>query len=244
MRLPPAAGVGLRGFHDLGVGQRDGHTIPSELARVAWEDGVALEVENRGVGGDAHWEEGQRFAWDLANEPPPDLAIFYDGINEVLSAQAVLDPLEPPRQVPPLFWQEYVARFPNPVPVDPDVPVFTPPADMSATEWGERIGGRYERSRRVTDAIATQFDVPVVYFWQPSIEHREPIEGEPDEGGREWARERSDAMLATIGSEVHDLTRVFDGIDRPLLYDGIHTNEEGARIVAEAVYARLGPGRG
>ena len=49
-----------------GVGQRDGHTIPSELARAAWADGVALEVENRGVGGDAHWEEAQRFAWDLA----------------------------------------------------------------------------------------------------------------------------------------------------------------------------------
>ena len=91
------------GSTTFGLDQRDDHTIPSELARRAAEDGVYLNVVNRGVLGDMHWQEANRFAWDLTVEAAPDLVVFNDGVNEiwgtnVLQNQRIGDvpyPIEP-----------------------------------------------------------------------------------------------------------------------------------------------------
>jgi hypothetical protein len=41
--------------------------------------------------------------------------------------------------------------------------------------------------------------------------------------------------------EVHSMRHVFDGARRPVFIDSIHTNEQGARLVAEAMYRELLP---
>jgi hypothetical protein len=38
-----------------------------------------------------------------------------------------------------------------------------------------------------------------------------------------------------------DLTGALDGVTEPVFYDWAHTNELGARLVGEAMYARLRP---
>src|SRR5690606_36132583 len=71
----------------FGEGQRDLHTIPSMVARSAWDDGLPLQVENRGVMGDPHWIASRRFEAVVADAEPadlPDLVVFYDGANEVI----------------------------------------------------------------------------------------------------------------------------------------------------------------
>jgi lysophospholipase L1-like esterase len=40
---------------------------------------------------------------------------------------------------------------------------------------------------------------------------------------------------------VIDLSEALDGTAEPLMYDFVHTNELGARIVAEAIYKRVKP---
>ena len=70
------------GSTTYGLNQRDDHTIASELARVAHEHGVTIDIDNRGALGHLHWMEAERFAWDLTIEAPPDMVIFYDGVNE------------------------------------------------------------------------------------------------------------------------------------------------------------------
>ena len=68
----------------FGVGQRDEHTIPSEVARLAEDDGVALEVHNYGLPGWVAWQEVQYLERLLARGERYDLAVFYDGFNELL----------------------------------------------------------------------------------------------------------------------------------------------------------------
>ncbi len=66
-----------------GEGQRDEYTIASYLARIAEEQGTPIRVVNYGQRGWTHFQEMILFEQLLAAEPPPDVAIFYDGANEI-----------------------------------------------------------------------------------------------------------------------------------------------------------------
>jgi hypothetical protein len=71
-----------------GEGQRDQHTIASEVTRLAEADGVPIRAHNRGVRGWVNWQEMLLFE-QLSADPAtrPELALFYDGANE-FSAQS------------------------------------------------------------------------------------------------------------------------------------------------------------
>lgn len=80
----PTAEVWLYGGSGaFGLGQRDAHTIASGLVRAAARDGVRVEVHNRGMPGMQHWRNSVRLAWDLSQEPAPDMVVFYEGAHEV-----------------------------------------------------------------------------------------------------------------------------------------------------------------
>ncbi|HZJ26722.1 MAG TPA: SGNH/GDSL hydrolase family protein [Acidimicrobiia bacterium] len=68
-----------------GMYQRDEHTIPSEIARLAESDGIPVEVVNYGAGAYVNWQELQLFEQLVAAGARPDLAVFYDGVNELNS---------------------------------------------------------------------------------------------------------------------------------------------------------------
>lgn len=245
------------GSTTFGLGQRDEHTIPSELARVAWDGGYALDVDNRGVPGDAHWEEVQRLAWDLANEAPPDLVVFYDGVNEMRSLEFVTEgPARPVSFVKENFWTQYLAATGEEgTAIAESVvgrrPLGTPPGahrvpqpgapELDARGWGDLAAQRYEKSRSTSEALADAYGVPVAYFWQPGLEHRADIPGEPSMSGGGFSAKRSAAASEALDPEVVDLSRSFDGIEEPIFYDSNHTNELGARIIAEALFEHLEP---
>ncbi|MFN8017996.1 MAG: carbamoyltransferase N-terminal domain-containing protein [Acidimicrobiales bacterium] len=239
------------GSTTFGFGQRDEHTIASELARLAHADGIDLQVLNRGVAGDTHWLEAQRFAWDLSVQPHPDLTIFYDGANDLgaavrLNAEGRADEplpsdlamedlrkgLEKPRRI---FERFDGINRPDSAHLVPDRSGSK--VDMDAV--GRAAIQRYERSRQLSRAVARQADVPVDWFWQPTLSTQQRIEGQPEPGpdGQEVNR----AALAVLPKDVIDLTRSLDDAPSPVFYDDVHTNELGARMVAEAIYARIRP---
>lgn len=241
------------GSTTFGLGQRDEHTIASALARAAWRDGIVLDVVNRGVVGDTHWEEAQRLGWDLATLPPPDLVIFLDGINDTQSIERLRSRTrQPVGIVKEDFWANYLANAEGigmdsrwapsgdvrnrPSPPGASLPVEEPFESNGAVHDGAEIARRYELARRISADLARVNGVPVVWFWQPAIWHRDPAPGEPAAEGREWALERDRAARDRIGDDVVDVTGAFDGHRKPLFWDTVHTNEEGARLVAEAAY--------
>ncbi|MCU1496461.1 MAG: hypothetical protein JWM47_414 [Acidimicrobiales bacterium] len=233
----------------FGFGQRDEHTIASELARLAQGDGLTLDVDNRGVSGDTHWVEATRFAWDVAAERPPDLVLFYDGVNDLGAAQgrngdgraaeplpidATLDDLrkgiEPARQ--------WFNRFDG---LSAPDGVVLPPAASGDVLDPEGVGraavARFELSRELSRHAASDAGVPVVWFWQPSAATRPASDGEPSVD--EDSRTRAAAAAGALDPDVVDLTDSLDGAPGPLFYDEVHTNERGARLVAEAIYAEI-----
>ena len=71
------------GSTTYGEGQRDLHTIPSEVARLAEADGLPIRAHNRGVRGWVNWQEMLLFEeLSASTGTRPDLAVFSDGANE------------------------------------------------------------------------------------------------------------------------------------------------------------------
>ena len=66
-----------------GEGQRDEFTIASYLVRIAEREGFPIVVRNFGQRGWTHFQEMILFEQLLADEPAPDVAVFYDGANEI-----------------------------------------------------------------------------------------------------------------------------------------------------------------
>jgi hypothetical protein len=59
-----------------------------------------------------------------------------------------------------------------------------------------------------------------------------------------WQPQRAgwpSAITDRLPPDVVDLSAVFDGSEDDIYIDEVHTNELGARIVAEALWAELGP---
>ena len=69
-----------------GLGVRDEYTIPSLVSQELAKQGIRAEVTNYGQQGYNSTQELIALILLLRNGESPDLAVFYDGVNEVLSA--------------------------------------------------------------------------------------------------------------------------------------------------------------
>ncbi|MFZ4432482.1 MAG: SGNH/GDSL hydrolase family protein [Microthrixaceae bacterium] len=253
-----------------GEGQRDEYTIASYLARIAEEEGTPIRVVNYGQRGWTHFQEMILFEQLLAANPPPDVAIFYDGANEI-NAQTL-----GAKGVPTHTLADQYARILAGSSIQPsDDDGGAAPPSAASTAWtayaghsatgkllrwlrsgldqpagastvqeggsgsdrqdGEDLGTFYEKSvedaaravdvyergRRLTEFLGDQAGVRTIFFWQPQMAGPAEV----------WANDNVSDPTINI-SDALDAT--------PEVYiDGGHTNEEGARLVAERIWPDL-----
>lgn len=241
------------GSTTFGLDQRDEHTIASELARAAAAKGVVLDIKNRGVLGDMNWEEANRFSWDLTVSEPPDLVVFYDGVNEIWGTQALLNanlgdwphPMEPLTQD---IWKGWLKGESQAPPEPPRGIGLTPPprTEINTPEGaGTLAGDRYSRSRKMGRDTAAANGVPIKWFWQPTRVSRPYVPGEYGNGPEadEWSVKNYGAATAaaTESGDVTDLSDVLDPYREPMFTDDVHHNEKAAKIIAGAMFASLEP---
>ncbi len=238
----------------FGIGQRDGHTIPSELARVAWSRGVALDVVNKGVPSEQHWQEVNRLRWDLTREPPPDLIVFYDGASEMAAAtwmeeRHLADSVAPVQQLTEDFLEspairgatdESRARSATPtsmagVSVTPSPTV--PPRSPDGV--GALAAATYSRALAMGDAIAFRAGLDVRRYWQPMRVSAGSAPGEPTADSDSAVRTAIDGARRRLPAGVVDLSDVFARRRHAIFSDDVHHNEHGARLVAESIFADL-----
>jgi hypothetical protein len=227
----------------FGFEQRDDHTIASELTRVAAANGIAVRVSNRGVPGQLHWRGSQRFAEDLATlkltgDDRPDLVVFYDGFEEVTSAQELIDRnlgdvRAPYEAFGELTYDRVVNKDRSATPTPPEVtsegrPTVPGPAPASA---GELAARRYERSRRTTVDRARVAGVPVVFVWQAARTKGAAVGPIGTAMADAGARLPDDVLDLT-----HELYR------NPDTYvDDAHHDETGAKLVAARLFGSVRP---
>ena len=235
----------------FGVGQRDDHTIPSAFAAAAAEDGVDVEVHNFGFPGYVAWQEFLLLERRLAAGERYDAVVFLDGHNEFIvqapvatddpthnGASAINDlvvEFDDERQRAPGFggslgelWDAYARASATVQLVDrltgDDEPGLTAGATPSdPDEQADAALDVYDRAlARVEELVGD--DTELHFFWQPQRL------GWPDD------------VLSRLPPGVVDLSDTFAGIEDGVYIDDVHTNEEGARLLAEAMWAEVGPG--
>lgn len=232
----------------FGDGQRDEHTIPSEIARLAEADGVSIRAVNFGAGSYNNFQETMAFLDALSREDPPDVAVFYDGANEWATALERLNygELDPDR----VYFQaasdeeraERQARAP----------------EMTLDEAEQRelaielAAEQYRRGAEIAQWAAAANDVELLHVWQPGL-WSTPVRpfAQPlldawgfDQASLDDLDEMMTEMRERSGVDPIDLSGALAEVDRPTFYDYMHTNELGARVIAEQLYVHLRPSLG
>ncbi|MBL8776644.1 MAG: SGNH/GDSL hydrolase family protein [Acidimicrobiales bacterium] len=235
----------------FGVGQRDDHTIPSAFARIAEESGVPVEVHNYGFPGWVIWQEYQLMERLLASGEEYDMVVFFDGFNE-FDVQMSDYSAEPTHHSAVIFnglatdFRDQRASEPEPLDglgelaesyrrasgawrvwdtfTGRDAPLPGLDGAVSGTPEQQTDAALdiYGRAKGLTEDLATDYDVPVRFFWQPRAA------GWPPE------------VLERLPDGVDDLSNVFGG-DPSYFYDVVHTDEVGAELIAQAMWDELGP---
>jgi hypothetical protein len=229
-----------------GVGQRDDHTIASELVHQGPDIGRELTVTNLGVRGIALPEEIALVEQRLESGERPDLIVFYTGFNETGTVLA-----------------DEMVKGGNPIDIAlvkgsrQDLEVAKRMAGLDAINdraeeylrsnlggrMGERTAAGFSAAQDRMASIAQRYGVDVVYFFQPdafaSTHQLEPyrlISGVPTED-----MQKSPMGVALtgatdiLGDRVVNLRHVFDDEPDQIFLGLVHHNEKGARIVAEAM---------
>jgi hypothetical protein len=197
----------LGGSTMFGAFQRDEHTIPSEFARLAEADGMPVRVVNYGQLAYVNWQEVLLLESLIGQSSRPDLAVFYDGYNELLSQFA----LGHHRRPTTLDAREIADRLRlGAEPADPSVwtALYDAWRDTSAvhrvgrslglvsnedtalqTPWtaeqGDRPGQRgadaalvYGHGVDIARRLADSYGFRSAFFWQPSVYSKRVVPGE------------------------------------------------------------------
>lgn len=226
-----------------GEGQRDLHTVPSELARLAEADGINVRFENAAQRGDVSFAQTQRFERSLAHDPP-DLALFVNGPDDVAvqHERRSSDPTHYGLAATESSLREdrrsLVERYRDTSAINgiaervrsilaihaasasPGVASITPQARDTIDIYG--------RSVALITILSEQHRVPVRHFWQP-------VEVARDD------RSIYAEVTRALPEQVTDVTDAYDGASSPVYLDGVHTSEAGAALLAAAIYAQLRP---
>lgn len=254
----------LGGSTVWGTGARDEGTIPSWLARIAHEQGDAYEVTNLGESGFVSWQEALLLAEKCASNDIPDVAVFYDGVNDVFAKMQSPDTPRPPQNLD--RSRRWFAAFRDTYqPLEGVITFYernsllwtllqeasTPSFAGAAygAEWlAQRIADDHAHTRAFVRALAEANGFEVIHVWQPSVFTKDPLSSEEEayaEKPGDFPPEllRSTYRLATrsvvSSGEVIDASAIFNGVEDTIFIDWMHVSEDGNRRVAELISNQL-----
>ena len=238
-----------------GEGQRDEYTIASHLARIAEREGTPIVVRNYGQRGWTHFQEMILFEQLLARSGSPDVALFYDGAND-LNAQSLSVKGAPSH----VMVDEYAELISGGVAEEfRDTP---PPPSALGEVWDAYV--EQSALRRAARAVGDLFvdDAGAAPAADVYALTEEDAERAVDvyRRGRELSTTLADRYEVDplfvwhptpdgpveryaadlVDEPTVDLSRAMDD-HREVFIDGVHHNEQGAQLVAERLWQELRP---
>ena len=236
-----------------GEGQRDLYTLPSMLARAAWAQGYALDIENFAMPTYTVNQEVHRFAELTATEPAPDLILSYGGGNDLVfqALRASRGHADDASDIA-LLEQTYGDVVRHGIPVDPDKITWTPnPQEVDATlssglidQVVEATRTRYANNVDLGERLAASIDRPIGFIWQPLLAGSGPKAGPagavPPGLLAGFATIERDVQ-AQLPPQVINLGMAFEDTTQPVFIDLFHTGEPGAALLADQLLKDVKP---
>ena len=170
----------------VGWGTPDDATIPAVVARELRQRGYNAVVKNFGQWSYVAKQEALLFALNTAQGQKPDVAVFYDGCNELIGPPQDLE-------LGPIFatraqrehallsyerrndmvkeWLLNAARWSALMQLVATDRTWVPPEGFIAQQT-ERIMTQYTEAIFLSDSIAGANDISTLYFWQPIAYHK------------------------------------------------------------------------
>jgi hypothetical protein len=222
----------------FGIGQRDDHTIASELVALAARDGIALRVRNDGVPGWTVVQEGTALTAGDDRPGPGDVVVSLDGFNDAMAMLATV-------------WAD--GEVPDgPVTLDAEKAELLlsgrPSAgDVGPTTIGRAAADRYAETAAGIDAQLADRGVRTFRFVQPDASATPVQRAAVSDLGvlpaDFYQRTGIDRVMASFAAALEgravDLRTVFDGEADPVFLDTSHVNERGAARIAAALWRAL-----
>ncbi len=239
-----------------GLGARDAYAIPAQVAQLLAERDFPAQVQSYAQTGYVSWQDLLLFQAQLALDNAPNLAVFYQGFNDVYAAYlqggAGLTLRENLRVNDVELGRLLRSGQPVLLPFDADISEYDWRLVTSGSAAPRAIAERWLANRRLIRAAAEEHGVRVLFVWQPAlfakaarmdgeqqifddIERQEPgfidlyrtVVGIVREGLA------SDSTADTVF-----LTDLFGDVSEGLFFDRVHITEIGNRTVAESL---IGP---
>ena len=250
------------GSTTFGAYQRDEHTIPSEFARIAEAHGIPVQVANYGAIGYSTIQETTAFMLETLRGHIPQVAVFYNGWNDIVNGGLFPQRLDqPPFRAGP--------RVKSAFPIDDTFekldkynalrilteeekprPRFKPPTLDEAMQY---LQTWYLGDNNINHKLGASYGIHVVTYLQPSyltmaVPNHEISVDQLIKETSFWSRVRHDQtaeitrrLRAMLPPYMVDLSDALNGAPAAVYVDPIHTNEVGARMIAERMFRDLEP---
>jgi hypothetical protein len=232
----------------MGMGARDQHTIPAILARRLTEIGCEVCLTNYGQLGHNSTQETITLQQLLKAGARIDIAVFYDGINEMACAEQTgrADALfnEARRRAEfnlllaerrrDLFTAALMAAAPRTLrrlrqltglPLHGPMPA--PPADLRGldiTALARAVIAVYEQNLRLIRILGREYGFCPIFFWQPVITTKAAKTSDEQRWERDYthdpaARTRLYTAIIHERRTCRDLAAAADAVDLSALFD-------------------------
>lgn len=248
-------------------GARDEYTIPSELSKLIHEKfpNQNVEVTNFGCHGYTRATENIQLQQELVKNNIPDIVIFYDGVNEVISGHQNNKAGSPTnaynrkkefkiahsykKRIKLMIYSSNLYRFVTTM----QRKLFTNSAykqlssrsDGLATDIAENYIGLV----KISKSLENEYGFKVFNFMQPNIYSKKFLT-EAEQRYYElqkyyenlytlsYETVRKDSLMQTDATFI-DISDVFDTAERTIYFDFCHTGELGNRLVAYRMLANI-----
>jgi lysophospholipase L1-like esterase len=246
-----------------GSGARDNYTIPSHLSRLLSERGVrGICVTNFGETGYVNTQGLIALMLELRKGNIPNVAIFYDGVNEVFSGfqngVAGIPQNEanrrtefnlsntPMRMLGAITRESSVFRLVKGVTRrlhgQPKTGIA---ADLPAADrLAEEIADVYWGNVALVQSLARGYGFTPLFYWQPLVFDKHPLSQFEESQAKvgeallpsSFHRLVRSKVISHNGRQGHafrDLSGMFENIREPIFYDFAHLGEVGNERVAQ-----------
>ncbi len=232
----------------MGMGARDEHTIPAVLARCLGELSHRVAVTNYGQLGHNSTQEAITLQQLLKAGERIDVAVFYDGINEMACAEqtgradglfnearrrAEFNLLNPDRRRE-LFAAAMIAAAPRTLRrlrqltgLSLAGPAPATEADLSQIDIGvlaAEVIAAYAANLRLVRLLAREYGFRPIFFWQPALTTKRTLTRDEQRWDKDYtkhpeARRRLYAAILDARQGCREIAAAADTVDLSALFD-------------------------